>query len=39
MTFVVLPLNYARMLPARLVVGEGAKCREFVFSWFQTLLG
>lgn len=24
MTFVVLPLNYARMLPARLVVGEGA---------------
>ena len=26
MTFVVLPLNYARMLPARLVVGEGATC-------------
>ena len=24
MTFVVLPLNYARMLPARLIVGEGA---------------
>lgn len=24
MTFIVLPLNYARMLPARLVVGEGA---------------
>lgn len=22
----VLPLNYARMLPARLVVGEGATC-------------
>ena len=26
MTFVVLPLNYARMLPARLVVGEDATC-------------
>lgn len=41
MTFVVLPLNYARMLPARLVVGEGwiTIYQEFAFSWLQTLLG
>ncbi len=35
MTFAVLPLNHARMLPARLVVGEGATfaCESSKLKW------
>ncbi len=35
MIFVVLPLNYARMLPARLVVGDGATfaCGSSKLKW------
>lgn len=35
----VLPLNYARMLPARMVVGEGATfvCESSKLKWRLTL--